>query len=104
MSTLKILTDLCLIKPKIKTKNAFVKVVYNGFSCENAHLEHKKRFRVNKLWTKCKTKKRNFIRQIPVPFTVYADSFAKKYQDQVPCIFAYKVGCIDNKFSKDIVL
>ena len=28
----------------------------------------------------------------------------KKYQDHVPCSFAYKVVCIDDKFSKPIVL
>ena len=31
-------------------------------------------------------------------------SFTKKYQDHIPCSFAYKVVCIDNKFSKDVVL
>ena len=29
---------------------------------------------------------------------------AKKYQDQVPCSFVYKLVCVDNKFSKPIVL
>ena len=32
------------------------------------------------------------------------DSFTKKYQDHIPCSFAYKVVCIDNKFSKKVVL
>ena len=27
----------------------------------------------------------------------------KKYQDHVPCSFAYKFVCIDDKFSKSIV-
>ena len=27
----------------------------------------------------------------------------KKYEDHVPCGFAYKVACIDNRFSKPIV-
>ena len=31
-------------------------------------------------------------------------SFTKKYQDHIPCSFAYKVVCVDNKFSKDVVL
>ena len=26
------------------------------------------------------------------------------YQDHIPCIFAYKVVCNDNKFSKKVVL
>ena len=28
----------------------------------------------------------------------------KKYQDHIPCSFAYKVVCIDDKFSKPIVI
>ena len=28
----------------------------------------------------------------------------QKYQDHIPCSFAYKVVCVDNKFSKDVVM
>ena len=28
----------------------------------------------------------------------------KKYQDHIPCSFAYKVVCVDNKYSKKLVL
>ena len=28
----------------------------------------------------------------------------KKYHDHVPCSFAYKVFCIDDRFSKSIVV
>ena len=28
----------------------------------------------------------------------------KKYQDHVPCSFAYKIVCIDDRFSKSIVV
>ena len=31
-------------------------------------------------------------------------SYTKKYQDHIPCSFAYKVVCIDDKFSKPVVL
>ena len=31
-------------------------------------------------------------------------SYTEKYQDHVPCSFAYKVICIDDKFSKPVVL
>ena len=31
-------------------------------------------------------------------------SSTKKYQDHVPCNFVYKAVCIDEKFSKDVVL
>ena len=56
----------------------------------------------------------NYFKQILVPFKIYADfecilknvdcSYTKKYQDHVPCSFAYKVLCVDNKFSKNINL
>ena len=64
---------------------------------------------------------KNFNRQIPVPFKTYADfeyllqnancginndffSYNSKYQEHIPCSFAYKVVCVDNKFTKDVVL
>ena len=31
-------------------------------------------------------------------------SYIEKYQDHIPCIFDYKVVCVDNKFSKEVVL
>ena len=59
----------------------------------------------------------NYFRQIVIPFKIYADfecnlesaeiyegSNTKKYLDRVPCSFAYKVVCIDDKFSKPIVV
>ena len=66
------------------------------------------------------TEFKNFDRQIPVPFKIYADfecllkgvdcgidsdcfCYPKKYQDLILCNFAYKAVCIDNKFSKDVV-
>ena len=64
---------------------------------------------------------KNFNRQIPVAFQIYADfecllkswdvgvdngcfSYTEKYQDHIPCSFAYKLVCVDNKFNKDVVL
>ena len=58
---------------------------------------------------------------IPSPFKIYADfecllknvdiginndcfSYTTKYQDHIPCSFIYKLVCIDDKYSKDIVL
>ena len=70
----------------------------------------------------------NYSKQIPVPFKIYANfdcilkkvdsdiiecnsiernskiSYTRKYQDHIPCSFAYKIVCIDNKFSKKVVL
>ena len=31
-------------------------------------------------------------------------SYTEKYQAHIPCIFAYKVVCVDDKFSKSVVL
>ena len=58
----------------------------------------------------------NYFKQIPVPFKIYADfecnlrgvecyegSYTKKYQDHIPCSFAYKVICIDDRFTKQIL-
>ena len=65
---------------------------------------------------------KNYSKQLTVPFKIYADfeyilhptsskkinneniSYTEKYQNHIPCSFAYKVICIDNKFSKDIVI
>ena len=59
----------------------------------------------------------NYSKQIPVPFKIHADfecnlrsvesyesSYTKKYQDHVPCSFAYKVVSIDDRFTKPIVV
>ena len=58
----------------------------------------------------------NYFKHIPVPFKIYADfecnlrgvecyedSYTKKYQDHLPCSFAYKVACVDDRFTKWIV-
>ena len=62
---------------------------------------------------------KNYFKQIPVPFksSIYADfecnlksvesyegSYSKKYQDHIPCSFAYKLVCVDDKFTKPIVV
>ena len=31
-------------------------------------------------------------------------SYTRKYQDHIPCSFAYKVVCVDHKYRKKIVL
>ena len=117
---------LCLIKLKIKTRNTFVKVFLQCFSSENVLKEHKKGCLLINGGQNVKLEKgfiefKNFNRQIPVPFKIYADfecllkgvdcgvdndcfSYTNKHQDHIPCSFAYKVVCVDNKFSKDIVL
>ena len=58
----------------------------------------------------------NYFKQIPVPFKIYADfecnlkgvesyegSYTKKYQDHVPCSFAYNVVCVDDRFLSQLL-
>ena len=35
---------------------------------------------------------------------IYEGSCTKKYHDHVPCSYAFKVACIDNRFSKPVVV
>ena len=57
----------------------------------------------------------NYFKQIPFPFKIYADfecnlrgvecyegSYIKKYQDHIPCSFAYKV-CVDDRFTNQLL-
>ena len=59
----------------------------------------------------------NHFKQIPVPFKIYADfecnlrsvesyegSYTKRYQDHTPCSFADKVVCVNDRFTKLIVV
>ena len=60
---------------------------------------------------------KNYLKQLPVPFKIYAGfecnlrdvechegTYTKKYHEHVPCSYAYKVVCIDDKYSKSIVV
>ena len=60
---------------------------------------------------------KKYLKQIPVTFNIYADfesnlrgvkyyegSYTKKYQDHIPCSFAYQVVCIDHRFTEPIVV
>ena len=55
----------------------------------------------------------NFFKKIPVSFNIYVDfecnlkkvkckegSYTEKHQDHIPCSFAHKIVCIDNRFTK----
>ena len=60
---------------------------------------------------------KNYFKQLPVPFKIYADfecnlknvgryegTYTKKYYEHVPCSYAYKVVCIDDRFSRASIL
>ena len=66
---------------------------------------------------KCKIEFKNYFKQIPLLFKIYADfecnlknvescegSYAKKYQDHILCSFAYKPACVDDEFTKPIIV
>ena len=113
-------------KTKNKNKKYFCEGCLQCFNGEKVLEDHKKdclsinggqNLKLEKWFIRLK----NFNRQIPVPFKIYADfecllkgcdcgfdndcfSYTSKYQDDIPCSFAYKLVCIDNKLSKDVVL
>ena len=113
-------------KTKHRGKKYFYKDFLQCFSNEKILNEHKENClmingKQNVKLEKGFIKFNNNSRQIPVPFKIYADfecifkdidigignydiSYTKKYQDHVSCSFADKVVCIDNKYSKKIVL
>ena len=122
MCTSKILTNLCFTKKRNKNKKWFCKSCLHCFSSENVLTKHKEDcLNINGKQSvkleKGKIEFENYYKQIPVPFKIYADfecnlksvesyegSYTKKYQDHVPCGFAYKVVSIDDRFTKPIAV
>ena len=109
-------------KTKNKNKKWFYRSCLQCFSSESVLIKHKENCLSINGKQSVKLEKgiiefENYFKQIPVPFKIYADfecnlksvesyegSYSKKYQDHVPCSFAYKVVCVDDKFSKSIVV
>ena len=103
-----------------KNKNTFASCL-QYFSSKNVLTEHKKVcLTINDAQSvqleKGTTEFKNYFKQILVPFKIYADfecnlesvesyegSYSKKYQDDIPCSFAYKLVCVDDKFTNPIV-
>ena len=100
-------------------KNWFCKSCLQCFSSENILMKHKEiRLSINgKQSVKLEEgiiKFENYFKQIPVPFKIYADfecnfkcnegSYTEKYQDHIPCSFAYKIVCIDDRFIKPTII
>ena len=109
-------------KTKNKNKKYFCKNCLQCFSSKNVVTEHEEVcLSINCVQSvrleKVKAEFKNYFKQIPVPLKVYADfecnlesvesyegSYSKKYQNHIPCSFAYKLVCVDNKFTKSIVV
>ena len=118
MCTLKILIDLCFIEQKIKIKSGFLQC----FSSENILIKHTEICLSINGTQSVKLEKgiikfENYFKQIPATFKTYDDfgcnlkkvkcnegSYTEKYQDYIPCSFAYKIVCIDDRFSKPIII
>ena len=109
-------------KTKNKNKKWFCKSCLECFSNENVLIKHKEGCLSIKGKQSINLKKgtiefKNYFQQLPVPFKIYADfecnlknvecyegTYTKKYHEHVPCSYAYKVVCIDDKYSKSIVV
>ena len=116
-------------KIKNRNKKYFCKCCLQFFGNEKVLIEHRKDCLVINGKQNVKLKSgtisfKNYFKQMPVPFRIYADfecilkkvegdiikcdsnnsSYTIKYQDQIPCSFAYKVVCVNNNFSKKVVL
>ena len=123
---IKDISRLVFNKTKNKNKKYFSKSCLQCFSIEKVLKEHKEDCLMINGGQNVKLEKefiefKNFNKQIPVPIKIYADfecllkcidcgidndcfSYTKIYQDHIPCSFAYKFVCVDNRYSKDVVL
>ena len=101
-------------KTKNKNKKCFCRSCLHCFSSESVLVKHKE----NSLSINGKQSVKlgkgiiefeNYFKQIPVSFKIYDDfecnlrdveyyegSYTKKYQDHIPCSFAYKVVCVND--------
>ena len=109
-------------KTKNKNKKWFCKSCLQCFSNEKVMKKHKEDcLSINGTQSvdaeEGIIKLENYSRQLPVPFKIYADfecnlqdneiyegSCTRKYHDHVSCSYAYKIVCIDDRFSKPIVV
>ena len=109
-------------KTKNKNKKWFCRSCLQCFSSESVLIKHKENCLSINGKQSVKLEKgiiefENYFKQIPVPFKIYADfecnlksvesyegSYSKKYQDHIPCSFAYKLVCVDDEFTKPIVV
>ena len=109
-------------KTKNKNKKWFCKSCLQCFSSENGLITHKEDCLSIKGQQPIKLEKgtikfKNYCKQLSVPFKTYADfecnlknvecyegTYTKKYHEHVPCSYSYKFVCIDEKYSKSIVV
>ena len=108
-----------------KTKNRnikwFCKSCLQCFSSKNVLIKHKEDCLcingVQSVNVEGIIKSENYSKQLPVALKIcvdsecnlqdteiYEGSCPKKYHDHVPCSYAYKIVCTDNRFSKPVVV
>ena len=108
-------------KTKDKNKKWFCKSCLQYFSSENVLMKHEEDcLSINGQQSinseKGKIEFKNYFKQLAVTFKIYADfecnlknvecyqgTYSKNYHEHVPCSYADKVVCIDDRFSKPIV-
>ena len=96
----KILTDLCFTKLGIKTKNTFVEVVYSEHKEICLSINDAQSVRLEKGTIKFKYYFKQMFRKCWKLWRF----LLKKHQDHIPCSFAYKLVCVDDEFTKPIVV
>ena len=107
---------------KTKNKKWFCKSCLQCFSSENVLIKHKEDYlSINGVQSADVEEEiikfENYSKQLPALFKMYADfecnlqdreiyegSCTKKCHDHVPCSYAFKVFCIDNRFRKPMVV
>ena len=111
-------------KTKNKNKKYFCKCCLQCFQSERVLIEHGENCLIinGKQCVKLKSGSisfKDYFKQLRVPFKIYTDfewvlkgvkisdinngTCKEKYQDHTRCSSAYKVACVDNKFSKKVV-
>ena len=109
-------------KTKNKNREWFCKSCLQCFSSKHVLIKHKENSLSINGKQSVKLEKRiikfeNYFKQIPVSSKIYADfecslknvkcnegSYTKKYQDHIPCSFAFKIVCIDDRFTKPTII
>ena len=109
-------------KTKNKNKKWFCKSCLQCFSSESVLIKHKEDCLSINGKQSVNVEEgiiefENYVKQLPVPFKIYADlecnlkdveicegSYTKKHHDHVPSSYAFKVVCINDRFSKSIVV
>ena len=105
-------------KTKNENKTWFCKICLQCISSENVLIKHKEdcisgQQSIN--LEKGTIEFKNYCKQLPIPFKINADfqcnlkkvecyegTYTNKYHEHVPCSYAYKFVCIDDRFSKPI--